>query len=128
MKFICFLIVLFNVIAMILSKAIRSKTKATAKSLSKSKSKKGIYYRSPYFGGRYYSGFYRPYGYYYTRPLVLSANLLAPMRSFIECPAHKGKKILVGKSSGSCKTPCNKKSCIQLSLECCIYGFNEKKE
>ena len=134
MKIITYLIVLFNVIAMIFSKAKRSKSKAASNSLSKSKSKNGQFIRRPFGYGRPfgYSGVYRPYAYNpyrysmpLARPLVLSPSLLIPVSPYSECPANKGRKVMVGKSSGNCKVPCTMKSCIQISFECCIYGFPE---
>ena len=127
MKFICFLIFLLNLISIIFSKIKRSKTNALSKVKTKSKNRKGIFFsRSPYYG-RVYSNYYGPSRLYYQRPLVISTNLLVPLSQYNECPDKKGKKILIGKSSGSCKLPCNIKTCIQIALECCTYGFPEKK-
>lgn len=129
MKFIVLFCIIFNLLAIILSKTIRTKSNLKSKENSQAKNK-GFYYRYPYYGRRWYSGYYYPYSYYtypLRRPLVISANLPIPMSQFLECPKRKGEKLLLGSSKGVCKVPpCTKKSCIQTPNECCIYGFPER--
>ena len=127
MKLIGFLIFLFNLIAIIISKTMRTINKERSSSKTETLNK-GIYYtRGPYFGS-YYSLYYRPwYRTYYKRPYLISSKLLVPLSPFNECPEKRGKKSLIGKSSGRCKKSCTPKSCIQITFECCTYGIPEKK-
>jgi len=79
-----------------------------------------------FYRGVFGNNFYRPtYTFARRSPIVFASpsSLLIPLSQFPNCPGNKGQKTLVGKSSGSCKAPCNLNSCIQLSFECCIYGF-----
>ncbi len=80
-------------------------------------SKKQIIIRRPYI--------YRP-------PLLVRRTIVTPRpvfaivrRAVVECPTKKGKRVLIGKSSGICKSPCNIKTCIQTSAECCFYAKPE---
>ena len=123
MKIITCLIFLFNLIALILSKIKRSKTNALSKSKSKSKNKWLLRRPFGYYRGLY-SGLYRPsYTFFRRSPIVYSSPLLVPLSNYSSCPQNLGRKLIVGKSSGNCKYPCNSNSCVQLSFECCIYGF-----
>ena len=122
MKIITYFILLVNLIVMILSKSKRT----NALSKSKSKSKQYFLRRRPF--GYYrsvYSGLYRPsYTFMRRSPVVYSNPLLVPLSSgFSTCPMEKGRKTLIGKSSGNCRSPCNLSTCIQLSFEGCIYSY-----
>ncbi len=61
-----------------------------------------------------------------SRTIVTPRPLLAVVRpAVIACPIKRGKRILIGKSSGICKSPCTLKTCIQTSIECCFYAKPE---
>lgn len=101
---ICFLI---NIIA-IITNSLKKRTG----------NKKQVIIRRPYFVRH--------------APLLLRRTIVTPRPLFaivrpavFECPTKKGKKILIGKSTGICKSPCTIKSCIQTSAECCFYAKPE---
>ena len=124
MKIITYFILLINLIVSIFSLSKRSKTNA----LSKSKQFM-MPMRRPFgfYRGMFGRGFYRPtYTFARRTPLVYANTvnpLLVPLSQYATCPMNMGRKSLVGKSGGNCKAPCNLTSCVQLSFECCIYGF-----
>jgi len=82
---------------------------------SKSKSKKQFIIRRPFF---------RPYPVFFRRTFE-SPSVYAVVRSVPECPLKKGIRTLIAKTSGVCKSPCNIKTCIQTSMECCVYAKPE---
>ena len=74
----------------------------------------------------------RPYLVRRPTPLFVRRTIFSPRPHFaivrpavVECPNKKGKKVIIGKSSGICKSPCNIKTCIQTSSECCFYAKPE---
>jgi hypothetical protein len=125
MKIVTYFILLINLIALILTKFKKSRTNSKTKALRKSKSKSQWFLRRPFHHFRrvYGPGFHRPSFTIVRRsPIVLSEPSLIPLSDYLECQMNLGQKILAGKSSGHCRSPCTVNSCIQLSYECCIYG------
>lgn len=101
--------ILINIIALITS---------SLKKRSRSKSKRQFFIRRPYIVRH--------------SPLLVRRTIVTPRPVFavvrpavVECPVKKGNRVLIGKSTGICKTPCNMKSCIQTSAECCFYAKPE---
>ena len=107
--------ILINIIALITS---------SLKKRSKSKSKKQFIIRRPYTP--------RPSPLFMRRTIVTPRPIFTPRPVFaivrhtvVECPNKKGEKVLIGKSTGICKSPCNMKTCIQTNGECCFYAKPE---
>jgi hypothetical protein len=126
MKIITYFILLINLIALILTKIKRSKTNALIKSKSKSNNKWLLRRPFGYYRRIYGPRLYRPsYTIYRRSPIVISNSSLIPLSDYTSCPMNLDIKILAGKSSGFCRSPCSINSCVQLSYECCIYGNPE---